>query len=179
MIHDAALWPKLAILKAIFAPSTMTRRPELIQSFGLKCRTPSRIAKGILLLPTLGSGSFMLACALGFAALPDAMRLAPSGADKFEWGAAQPHLAWLGDASALMLVCACCKVAAGVSFLTGILEPLASLCVVIYFALIAHAHYAMQDDWKAPVFLAVLALFKAAMDAIMRLAAEMAKQRSD
>ena len=155
------------------------RKLDTLDTDDISSMTPNKIAKGILLLPTLGSGSFMLACALGFAALPDQMRLAPSGADKFEWGAAQPHLAWLGDASALMLVCACCKVAAGVSFLTGILEPLASLCVVIYFALIAHAHYAMQDDWKAPVFLAVLALFKAAMDAIMRLAAEMAKQRSD
>jgi hypothetical protein len=58
------------------------------------------------------------------------------------------------------MLCGACKLAAGVSFATGLLEPLATACLVVYFALISHAHYSMGDDVLAPLVLMALALFK-------------------
>jgi uncharacterized membrane protein YphA (DoxX/SURF4 family) len=87
------------------------------------------------------------------------MKLAPSGVNYYEWGEKQSWLSFVPPGK-LLLFCAACKVAAGISFVTGLLEQLATFCVVIYFALITYAHHAVAAPLGPPAFLTALAVVK-------------------
>ena len=98
----------------------------------------------------LFSGATMLAAGLGVQPMPKEMRFAFDGLgqDKFAWAAHQ-----VGDAvsaDGVVVFCALCKLSAAVGFWIRSLEPLASLCTMILFAVVTACHYAAFGDNIVP-----------------------------
>jgi hypothetical protein len=104
------------------------------------------IVKALPLLQLLGSGIFMTLVGLGQADAPDAFVYIhgdSTQANKFEWA---QKLLVVFSIPQIFLLFGVCKFAAGVSWLTGKLELLSTICVLAMYGGITWCHIELGDD---------------------------------